>query len=311
MGVASKPGVLSPGELSWLLVGQATGADRGTVAAKGLVEEAQALGIPLGSASSALMFISGGAGLTISDAAAAGSCLAESIHPDAELLAAMLLDTSEVDVLRLWVACGTSDSGPLARAGIVDGAKRAEEAVPVTTERINYRKLRVFLASPGDLGEERVAVAGVVSELNELNADRWGMRLELVRWEDCVIPAMGRPQAVVNEQTDLENVDVFLGVLWSRLGTPTGIADSGTVEEFERAFTRWRECGRPWIAMYFCSRPVFPANPALAAQLFKVVEFRERVATIGIHWQYQTVREFEGLVRRHLFGIAERIHEAS
>jgi hypothetical protein len=57
------------------------------------------------------------------------------------------------------------------------------------------RKLiKVFLASPGDLQDERKAAKVVVDEFNALLAEEFGYQVELVGWEDTVT-AFGRPQA--------------------------------------------------------------------------------------------------------------------
>ena len=36
--------------------------------------------------------------------------------------------------------------------------------------------------------------------------------LELVRWEDMV-PGMGRPESVILEQADIDDTDLFIGIL--------------------------------------------------------------------------------------------------
>jgi len=52
--------------------------------------------------------------------------------------------------------------------------------------------LKVFLASPGDLGEERKIAKAVVDEFNALLAENFGYHVELVGWEDTV-SVFGRP----------------------------------------------------------------------------------------------------------------------
>ena len=53
-----------------------------------------------------------------------------------------------------------------------------------------------FVASPGDLAEERQVVEEVVRELNLQASDH---QLELVRWETHAAPGVGHdPQDVVN-----------------------------------------------------------------------------------------------------------------
>ena len=61
--------------------------------------------------------------------------------------------------------------------------------------------VKVFLASPGDLQDERRVARAEVDDFNKLWADRSGYHVELIGWEDTVT-TFGRPQATINR--DLE-----------------------------------------------------------------------------------------------------------
>jgi len=90
-----------------------------------------------------------------------------------------------------------------------------------------YRKVRIFVASPGDVSEERARLARVVESMNRTGnvAERLGLTLELLRWETHVAPDVGRPQQVVFDQLDPHEWDIFVGILWMRFGTRTGRVD--------------------------------------------------------------------------------------
>jgi hypothetical protein len=79
--------------------------------------------------------------------------------------------------------------------------------------------VRVFLASPGDLVDERRAAKGVVDEFNRLWANALGYQFELVGWEDTA-PSFGRPQALINR--DLEECELFIGMMWKKWGIDSG-----------------------------------------------------------------------------------------
>ena len=86
--------------------------------------------------------------------------------------------------------------------------------------------LRVFLASPSDLADERKETKEMVDRLNStIRVTGW--TVELLGWEDR-LPGYGRPQTQINE--DVDACDLFLGVLWRRWGSPSGEFKSG----FER-----------------------------------------------------------------------------
>jgi hypothetical protein len=96
------------------------------------------------------------------------------------------------------------------------------------------RVFRILTASPSDVEDERELAVRTIQEWNDLHsADRRGVLLPL-RWETHSAPRYGeRPQEVINRQV-VDHADLLIGVFWTRVGTPTGIAESGTLEEIER-----------------------------------------------------------------------------
>ena len=103
--------------------------------------------------------------------------------------------------------------------------------------------LRTFLASPGDLQDERKAIRDVVDEFNESWADDLGYHIELLGWEDTVA-GFGRPQELINQ--DVDRCDLFIGLIWKRWGTPPdkdGKFSSGFQEEFKRSIDRRENSG--------------------------------------------------------------------
>lgn len=167
------------------------------------------------------------------------------------------------------------------------------------------RILRVFVASPGDVSEERDALSKLISELNltiSVVAPEKEVSLEVVRWETHAFPSAGRPQAVINEQ--IGKYDIFIGIMWTRFGTPSGVAESGTEEEFNRAYESWRQHGRPQIMFYFCQAPAAPAaSISEAEQIVQVVRFRQKLATEALVWEYGSHSAFTDTVRPHLLQV--------
>lgn len=161
--------------------------------------------------------------------------------------------------------------------------------------------LSIFLASPGDVGSERNLVDAFVSEWNDLWSEDIGVHLKLVRWETRAYPAAGADaQDVINTQIG-DEYDIFLGVMWKRFGTPTGRAASGTVEEFERAFARYRVSGNPQLMFYFKKVDADVDADADALQLEAVRQFRGKLAKEGLlYWEFLSADQFGQLVRVHL-----------
>lgn len=160
------------------------------------------------------------------------------------------------------------------------------------------KKIRVFVASPGDVGQERENLKSVIDELNTTIAPYKGLSLELVKWETHATPSMGRAQGVINNQ--IGQYDIFIGIMWKRFGTPTGKAESGTQEEFQLAYEQWESTKSIRILFYFCQAPFMPRAVDETTQLRKVIEFREFLANLGLTWEYSNSDEFPNIVRPHL-----------
>lgn len=164
----------------------------------------------------------------------------------------------------------------------------------------NVKKLRIFVASPGDVAGERQIVALVVDELRRIVGAIRNVELEAVRWETHTWPDVGTDsQDVVNRE--IGEFDIFVGVMWKRFGTPTGRAASGTGEEFERAYSRYKTTGRPRILFYFRTTPFYSTDTRELSQFRRIVAFRKKLDSAGVFYrQYDTELEFERHIREHL-----------
>lgn len=167
----------------------------------------------------------------------------------------------------------------------------------------SVKKVRVFVASPGDVQIEREQFAKVVNELNltiSAIAPEKEIVLELVRWETHVYPGMGKDaQEVVNQQ--IGEYDIFVGIIWKRLGTPTKAARSGTEEEFQRAYSVWQKNRTLPVLFYFCQQSFPPPRTKEEVeQLGKVVDFRDELTKKGLVADYADHESFADVIRPHL-----------
>lgn len=170
--------------------------------------------------------------------------------------------------------------------------------------------IRVFLASPGDLKEEREAAKRAIDELNQSWLPHNGYHIELVGWE-LTVAAIGRPQALINR--DLATCTYFIGVVWKRWGTPPakdGMYKSGFEEEFEISLKRFRDTGTPEISLYFKGiTPQDSLDPG--PQLQKVVEFKNRITTDQtlLYEEFIDVADFESRIRKGVFAYIRSLME--
>ena len=168
--------------------------------------------------------------------------------------------------------------------------------------------LRVFLASPGDLQDEREAVHDAVVEINDLWADMWGYQIELMGWEDTV-PGYGRPQEIINQEVD--RCDLFIGMIWKRWGTPPdrdGRFTSGFHEEFERSMARREQSESPEISLFFkqISNELM-TDPG--EDLKRVLKFREKIIAEKkiLYQEFSTQQDLERLGRKCITAYVNRV----
>jgi hypothetical protein len=161
--------------------------------------------------------------------------------------------------------------------------------------------LRLFVGSPGDVSHEREILEDIVRELNLVWSRQLGIYLELTKWETHAYPGIGtEPQAVINEQIG-EDWDIFIGIMWTRFGTPTKNYGSGTEEEFEIGLQLFRENPRlKRIMFYFNNAPVSPSAVDID-QFRQVMQFKNGLGEKGsLYWEYHSEEEFAQLLRMHL-----------
>jgi Domain of unknown function (DUF4062) len=158
---------------------------------------------------------------------------------------------------------------------------------------------RVFLASPGDVSSERNVASDVIEELNITHGPLGNYRLELLRWETHASPGAGRPQQVINDL--IKQYDIFVGVMWKRFGSPSGIADSGTEEEFNIAYARWEEDQKRPLMFFFSQKKVPPASSQEDLdQQSKVFKFKQSLSGKALTWTYKNPANFEAELRKTL-----------
>lgn len=176
------------------------------------------------------------------------------------------------------------------------------------------RVIRVFASSPSDVAYERRQLAKVVAELNttfRVLFPETPIVLELIRWETHVHPDMGDDaQDVVMRQ--IGDYEIFFGIMWSRFGTPTRRAGSGTEEEFRSAYEGWLKGGIPSHLLFYFSRARIPAEEARAGaeQLARVRTFREELSQRGLVWHYSSKAAFADTVRPHLVDVVAELLRA-
>lgn len=152
----------------------------------------------------------------------------------------------------------------------------------------------VMLASPNDVEAERQIAKDIILDWNNINSLTRKIVLLPLGWENNSFPAMGdRPQEIINKQV-LKNADILIGIFWTRVGTPTGKAISGTVEEI----TEHINLDKPAM-LYFSNKPVVP-NSIDSEQYAEVQKLKKGFRANGLTHDFESIEDFKNQFQRHL-----------
>ncbi|MBP3456342.1 MAG: hypothetical protein J6K38_08805 [Alistipes sp.] len=160
--------------------------------------------------------------------------------------------------------------------------------------------IRCFIASPGDTAEEREICEKVFSDINAGIGTTYGFILQSLRWENDVHPGLGNGgQEVINSQIK-DKYDLFIGIMYTKFGTPTEHAESGTEEEFNIAYERALQQKNMEIMFYFNDAALNPSKIDIE-QYQKVTNFRTNVVQQKcMYSMYNGIQDFEQKLRKHL-----------
>src|ERR1700733_5175714 len=161
---------------------------------------------------------------------------------------------------------------------------------------------RVLVASPADGVRERQLVPDIIHAWNAAHSLSVSAVLEPVLWETHARPELGeRPQAIINKQL-VSACDILIGTFWTRLGTRTGKAESGTAEEIEE----FRAAGRP-VLLYFSSAPVAPDSINFA-QYEALKAYKTKLGKGSLYFEYDSLDQLRDHLQRHVAGTMAILH---
>jgi hypothetical protein len=163
---------------------------------------------------------------------------------------------------------------------------------------------RILIASPSDMADERQAATDAIHEWNAQHAIAESAVLLPVKWETHATPQAGiRPQEAINAQL-VRDCDMLVGMFWTKIGTSTGIAESGTVEEIDQFVA----AGKPAM-LYLSNRPIEPSRIDLT-QLGKLRDFAEATYKTALVGTISRVDELRNTILRDLMRQVRRLKPA-
>ncbi|HEX4086526.1 MAG TPA: hypothetical protein VHY22_16555 [Chthoniobacteraceae bacterium] len=144
------------------------------------------------------------------------------------------------------------------------------------------------------MAKEVEIAMSIIEEWNRLHSETAGCTIRCRHWKTDTFPnATKSGQGAINEQI-IDNAEIIVAIFWSRIGTPTSNAMSGTVEEIGRGIERGR-----YVLVYFSDIEPVPAN-ADPAQLQRLWDFRQELREKSSCWTFRSRNQFRDTFRDHL-----------
>lgn len=161
--------------------------------------------------------------------------------------------------------------------------------------------LKAFIASPSDTTNERNICEKVFEEINSGIGNIYNFRVESIKWEKDVRPSIQNNdgQSIIFDQIG-DSYEIFIGIMNKRFGAPTPRAGSGTEEEFNTAFARYKDKKDIEVIFYFNEEPPQSMMEINAEEWTKISEFRKLIQPLGIYGLYNGVSDFEDKLRKNL-----------
>ncbi len=183
---------------------------------------------------------------------------------------------------------------------------------------------KIFIASPGDVSDERSIVRMVVERLGSEYAFRNKINLSLIAWDQpgAAVPMQAgmTPQAAIAQGLEQPSeCDLVLALFWSRIGTPLpseySKADgsrylSGTEWEYLDAMQAYKNTGTPlvWVYRRLPPKAIMPDASDFQEQcrqwqqlqaFFAPMQEADQSINSGIN-VYETPADFQSLLEQHL-----------
>ncbi len=145
----------------------------------------------------------------------------------------------------------------------------------------------VMLSCPSDIKDEKDIVQKVLRKYNNLHSEKNKIVLLPIMWESDSIPIQGdHPQNIINK-TVLNKSDLLIAIFWTRLGTPTNKALSGSVEEIEKHIS----LGKP--TLLYLSKSHIDLKIFDNEQYSKLLQFIKNNKDKGLYQEYENLHDFE------------------
>jgi nucleoside 2-deoxyribosyltransferase len=156
----------------------------------------------------------------------------------------------------------------------------------------------VLISCPGDVADDAQHVAATIRQWSTTYGRSFATVVLPLSWTlDAAAEYGRRPQASLNEQL-VDRADAVIALIWHRLGTPTGEAESGTIEEIRHAVKTGKSA-----ALLVCDRSPNSLSEVSPTELERRDDFLESIRSECLYLVYRDDAE----LRRHVENVLTRL----
>ena len=141
----------------------------------------------------------------------------------------------------------------------------------ISSRQQTVKTVSIFLASSEELKDDRKEFEIFINRENKELIDR-GVFIKLAIWEDF-IDRMSKNRLQDEYNIVANNSDIFVSLFWTKVG-------KYTKEEFNRAYTHFKENGRPLIYTYFKNTPV-NIKDIKQDNINSLLDFKQELGNLG------------------------------
>jgi len=158
------------------------------------------------------------------------------------------------------------------------------------------RQIKVFVSCPSDVEREKEVVREACDSLTKIFSES-NIHVKAVDWRKDASPLITGEgaQSVIDDQIK-EDYDIYVGIFWKRFGDKQSNGLTPTEEEFEKAFKRYKQTGKPLITVYFKTDEFYPDTIYETKQFLEVQEFRERIKPLGLYGEFKEKEFYKKII---------------
>lgn len=159
-------------------------------------------------------------------------------------------------------------------------------------------KIKVVIASPSDLSDERQMIKELVNECNETKYIRQGLPIDLRMWEKSLPGAnISGPQGVIDLDLEIPDADIFICMFWNKAGTVLYEDITGTEHELNIAMDSYSKSRKPDIKVFFKTADIEKQSEF---DIEHIKATKQKVQLKGLYGSFNTSEELKRIVERIL-----------